>query len=67
MARHKDADWKLPGPNLENWQQAEITVLMDVRDELKELNRHMREQTEILRGIRRITAWSRKKRESQTS
>jgi hypothetical protein len=30
------------GPKVENWQQAGITVPMDLRDELKELNAHER-------------------------
>jgi hypothetical protein len=30
------------GPKVENWQQAGITVSMDLRDELKELNAHER-------------------------
>jgi len=38
MARHKDADWCLPGPKLDTWQQVEVAVLMDIRDELKRLN-----------------------------
>lgn len=38
MARHKDVDWNLP-TNLASWEQAHITVLMDIRDELKQLNR----------------------------
>lgn len=39
MARHKDGDWNLPGPQVQNWQQVEVALLMDIRDELKELNR----------------------------
>lgn len=41
MARFKDFDWnltRLPGGRIETWQQAEIAVLMDLRDELKSLN-----------------------------
>lgn len=39
MARHKNTDWNLPGPQLENWSQASVAVLMDIRDELQALNR----------------------------
>lgn len=35
--RHKDANWRLPD-KAENWQQASVAVLMDLRDELKRLN-----------------------------
>jgi hypothetical protein len=38
MARHKNVDWNLPGPNVETWEQAQVAVLMDIRDELKALN-----------------------------
>lgn len=36
MARHKDIEWNLPNPI--NWDQVPISVLMDIRDELKRLN-----------------------------
>jgi hypothetical protein len=39
-------------------------MLMDLRDELKELNRESKYQREILRGMRRKTARSREKRET---
>lgn len=38
MSRHKDADWSLPGPQIQTWEQVGIAVLMDIRDELKRLN-----------------------------
>lgn len=38
MARHKDANWNLSEPAL-TWEQAQIAVLMDIRDELKSINR----------------------------
>jgi len=39
MARHKDANWNLPEGRLEIWDQVHCAILMDIRDELKELNR----------------------------
>ena len=39
MSRYKDANWTLPAPKLETWEQAGLAVLMDIRDELKQLNR----------------------------
>ena len=48
-ARKKAKRWRdtelqteFAGPKVENWQQAGITVPMDLRDELKELNAHER-------------------------
>jgi hypothetical protein len=38
VARHKDADWNLP-ERLATYDQVEVAVLMDIRDELKRLNR----------------------------
>lgn len=42
MARkHKDVDWTLPTTEkgaLTDWQKVEIAVLMDIRDQLRELN-----------------------------
>jgi hypothetical protein len=35
MPRHKDAQWDLPNSSVECCQ---LAVLMDIRDELKELN-----------------------------
>lgn len=35
--RHKDANWQLP-EKAEDWTQVQTAVLMDIRDELKELN-----------------------------
>lgn len=39
MARYKDSDWNLPGPKCQTWEQAQTAVLMDIRDELRALNR----------------------------
>ena len=38
MARYKDANWNLTAPNVQTWDQAQVAVLMDLRDELKKLN-----------------------------
>lgn len=34
MARHKNVNWKLPEGSV-TWEQAQLAVLMDLRDELK--------------------------------
>lgn len=39
MARHKNMNWSLPEPKVETWQQAQVAILMDIRDELQGLNR----------------------------
>jgi hypothetical protein len=41
MARFKDVEWVFrPAGNgsVETWEQAQVAVLMDIRDELKRLN-----------------------------
>jgi hypothetical protein len=38
MARHKNVDWNLTGPNPATWQEVEIAVLEDIRDELQRIN-----------------------------
>jgi len=40
MARHKDASWKLNEPT-RTWDEVHAAILMDIRDELKETNRHL--------------------------
>ncbi len=35
---YRNADWKLPEPRIETWEQVGIAVLIDIRAELKELN-----------------------------
>lgn len=37
MARHKDGQWDLPD-SIQTWDQAQAAILMDIRDELKQLN-----------------------------
>jgi len=45
MARHKDYDWNLPEGSVtadgtrHGWDSIKISLLMDIRDELKALNR----------------------------
>ena len=39
MSRYKDNNWKLPEHKVQTWEQAGIAILMDIRDELKQLNR----------------------------
>jgi len=38
MSRHKDAVWRLSDP-AGTWDEVKIAVLMDIRDELKSINR----------------------------
>lgn len=47
MARHKDVDWNLPdgtksstGSKTHTYESIHSALLMDIRDELKQLNRH---------------------------
>ncbi len=42
MARYKDVNWTLPEGQIGTWQQVEVAVLMDIRDELKTLNALLR-------------------------
>lgn len=37
MARHKDIGWNVP-EQPQTWEQVQVSVLMDIRDELKRLN-----------------------------
>lgn len=37
MSRHKDANWNLQD-NIQTWEEAQAAVLMDIRDELKQMN-----------------------------
>ena len=55
MARHKDSSWSLP-EQVVNWEQAGVAVLMDIRDELKTLNRllHCQNFIAIPRKLDRI-------------
>jgi hypothetical protein len=42
VARYKDVNWTLPEGQIGTWQQVEVAVLMDIRDELKTLNALLR-------------------------
>jgi len=42
MARFKDVNWelvKLQNGSIQSWEQAQLAVLMDIRDEMKALNK----------------------------
>jgi len=41
MARHRNGNWNLPDGKVETWDQVQVAVLMDIRDELQKLNRLM--------------------------
>jgi hypothetical protein len=56
MARHKNGDWNLHDP-VKTWDEVHAAILMDIRDELRTLNRLLAcpnfiEIPSILRGIR---------------
>jgi Tfp pilus assembly protein PilO len=48
VARHKDANWDLSGPAVKRWEEVNAALLMDLRDELKELNRQMKSINNVL-------------------
>ena len=57
MSRHKDTEWSLPDTD-NTYTTAQLAVLMDLRDELKKLNRlldcpNFRAIPHTLTGIRR--------------
>ncbi len=59
MARRKDVNWNISEPT-QTWVEVQAAILMDIRDELKELNRtvgcyNARAIPYILRGIRKNT------------
>lgn len=69
--RHKNSDWSVEErPTLEG---AQLTVLMDIRDELQALNRllnchNFTEIPHVLRGIRaKLPTKKRKKRNGRNS
>lgn len=68
MARCKDVDWKLPEPGEgRTWEHVIVAVLMDIRDEVKQLNRvfgcwNFQQIPGSLRSIKRNTAKPRKKK-----
>jgi hypothetical protein len=54
MGRRKDANWEVP-ENSVTTEQAQLAVLMDIRDELKSLNRNLMNAHQIS-GIARDVA-----------
>lgn len=61
--RHKDANWQI---NEVSYDSAQLAVLMDIRDELKQLNRVLNcrdflDMPRVLRQVRANTAKPRKK------
>jgi hypothetical protein len=38
MSRRKDVDWNIGDTTSLNWDQVKVSLLMDLRDELKKLN-----------------------------
>lgn len=72
MARHKDANWALPD-KITTWDEAIVSVLMDIRDELKELNsrtnqnlivhqNHVRELSRIDRRLQKHLPLTKRRR-----
>lgn len=66
MARYRDRDWNLP-ETLGSYDQVNAALLMDIRDELKTLNRLLRCPNFInipskLDAIRRNTAKPKRKK-----
>ena len=49
------------GSHVHSIESIHAALLMDIRDELKELNRRLRNLENLSVSIRRNTAWSRKK------
>jgi hypothetical protein len=59
MARHKNVQWNLPAANADHtvgWETIRVSVMMDIRDELQELNKLLGCQnfTNIPRTLRAI-------------
>lgn len=66
--RHKDAQWHVADDagRVTQWDQVQVAILMDLRDELKKLNavfscHNFLEVPQILREIRRNTRKPKKK------
>lgn len=68
--RFKDQNWHLPksndGVRIQSWEAVQVAVLMDIRDELKQLNRvfacsNFQNVPHVLRRISANTAKPRKK------
>lgn len=52
----KNTNWKLPPDGAISYEQAQLAVLMDIRDELKTMNESMHQATRFLRSVDTITA-----------
>jgi hypothetical protein len=53
MARHKNAEWNLPDP-VQSWEQVNAALMMDIRYELRRLNRTMEcANTQAIPGLLR--------------
>jgi hypothetical protein len=80
VARHKDTQWSLPegkrneeGGTTHTWDSINAALLMDIRDELKELNETLRVLRcrnfllipAVLRGIRENTTKPTRKRKKR--
>lgn len=64
VARLKDEDWNLPknSDGTVPWETVRVAVLMDIRDELKDLNRKFVCGSEVERRLRGIETELRKAR-----
>lgn len=38
MARYANRDWSLPESGLNTWEQVNVALLMDIRDQLRSIN-----------------------------
>lgn len=58
MSRYKDFDWHLPDASVygHSWDSAKVALLMDIRDELKQINSTLgcRNTLDIPHHLRRI-------------
>ena len=66
MARHKDSYWDFPAKPTQ-WDQVQAALLMDLRDELKQLNRvfacpNAQEIPSLLRQIEQNTRRKKRRR-----
>lgn len=69
MAREKDANWEVTKgiSDTYTYEQAQLCVLMDIRDELKRLNKLLHCHNfvsipQVLKGIRRNTTKKKRKK-----
>lgn len=67
MVMRANADWNLPKGDSVTWEQASFCVLLDIRAELRKLNRvmacpNLQAMPQLLRDIKRNTAKPRKKK-----